>query len=283
MFLRSTLFIIILIFQLHANAQEQVSLDDFGVSFTVPAGWTGDIQGDYVVLGHSTIPGMMILSDNPIRTIETVVSNAQQGIQEDGFNLKADGAFKKVNAKRVEGYYKGTYDYSTKVKAYAIGLIDGQGKGMSILILTETNAFSQDHVSAANQLATSVNFFKPKASKVTKEWEQRLVGQKLTYQKTGDGPDGGSVKRVINLCTNGTFTFYFNAHASFDVAEGFGYANSNEDSRGRYTIYSVHNDSYLTLQFENGKELEYKLTLDQEEYPVLNNTRFIPLDAEGCE
>lgn len=81
MFLRSTLFIIILIFQLHANAQEQVSLDDFGVSFTVPAGWTGDIQGDYVVLGHTTIPGMMILSDNPIRTIETVVSNAQQGIQ----------------------------------------------------------------------------------------------------------------------------------------------------------------------------------------------------------
>jgi len=282
MFLRSTLFIIILIFQLHANAQEQVSLDDFGVSFTVPAGWTGDFQGDYVVLGHTTIPGMMILSDNPTRTIETVVSTAQQGIQEDGFNLTADGVFKKVNAKRAEGYYKGTYDYSTKVKAYAIGLIDGQGKGMSILILTETNAFSKDHVSAANQLATSVNFFKPKVSKVTKEWEQRLVGQKLTYQKTGDGPDGGSVKRVINLCTNGTFTFYFNAHASFDVAEGFGYANSNEDSRGRYTIYSVHNDSYLTLQFDNGKELEYKLTLDPKEYPVLDNTKFIPLDAEGC-
>ncbi|GGG23720.1 hypothetical protein GCM10011344_25620 [Dokdonia pacifica] len=283
MFLRSSLFIVILIFQLHTNAQEQVSLEDFGVSFTLPAGWTGDFQGDYVVLGHTTIPGMMILSDNPTRTIETVVSTAQQGIQEDGFNLTADGTFKKVNAKRAEGYYKGTYDYSTKVKAYAIGLIDGQGKGMSILILTETNVFSQDHVSAANQLATSVNFFKPKASKITKEWEQRLVGQKLTYRNTGDGPDGGSVTRIINLCTNGTFTFYFNAHASFDVAEGFGYANSNEDSRGRYTIYSLHNDSYLTLNFDNGKEIEYKLTLDPKEYPVLNNTKFIPLDAEGCE
>ncbi len=279
---RLFLLVLLFLFQLGSNAQEQISLEDFGLSFTLPSGWTGDIQGDYIVLGHTMIPGMMILSDNPNRTIETVVSTAQQGIQEDGFNLTADGAFKTVSSKRAEGFYKGTYDYSTKVKAYAIGLIDGQGKGMSILILTETNAFSNDHINAANQLATSVKFFAPKASKITQQWQKRLVGQRLTYQKTGDGPDGGSVKRVITLCANGTFTFYFNAHASFDVAEGFGYANSNEDSRGNYTIYSVHNDSYLTLNFDNGKEIEYTLTLDPEEYPVLNNTKFIALDAEGC-
>ncbi len=280
---RILLIALLVLFQLEIKAQEQVLLDDFGLSFTLPKGWTGDIQGDYVVLGHSTIPGMMILSDNPMRTIETVVSTAQQGIQEDGFNLTADGTFKKINTKRAEGYYKGTYDYNTQVKAYAVGLIDGQGKGMSILVLTETNAFNQDHVKAANTLATSVKFFTPKASAITQQWQKRLVGQRLTYRDTRGGVDGSSVTRIITLCPNGTFTFYFNAHASFDVAEGSGYANSNEDNRGNYTIYSVHNDSYLTLHFENGKEIEYTLTLDPEEYPVLNNTKFIALDAEGCD
>jgi len=279
------LFLLVLLFfaQLESNAQEQISLEDFGLSFTLPAGWTGDIQGDYIVLGHTTIPGMMILSDNPTRTIETVVSTAQQGIQEDGFNLTADGAFKTVSSKRAEGFYKGTYDYSTKVKAYAIGLIDGKGKGMSILILTETNAFSNDHINAANQLAKSVQFFKPKASAITQQWQERLVGKKLTHRYTSGGVGGSSVTRIITLCSNGTFTFYGNTHANLDGPGGFGYANSNEDSRGNYTIYSIHNNSYLTLNFENGKESEYTLTRDSEGYPVLEGTKYIALDAEGCD
>jgi hypothetical protein len=277
------LLVLLFLFQLEIKAQEQVSLEDFGLSFTVPAGWTGDIQGDYIVLGHTTIPGMMILTENPATTIQSLIATAQQGIQADGFNLTADGIFKEVNSQRAEGYYKGTYDYSTAVKAYAVGLIDGQGKGMSIITLTETGAFSQDHINAANQLATSVKFFKPKASAITQQWHERLVGKKLTYRDTRGGVDGSSVTKIITLCPNGTFTFYFNSHASFDGDQGFGYANSNEDSRGNYTIYSVHNDSYLTLHFENGKEIEYTLTLDPEEYPVLNNTKFIALDAEGCD
>ena len=283
MFLRNILLLTFLcVSQITLKAQEQVSLDDFGLSFTVPAGWTGDFQGEYIVLGHTSIPGMMVLSENPTRTIKALVSEAQQSIQEDGFNLTPDGNFKTVNTKRAEGFYKGTYDYSTKVKAYAIGLIDGTGKGMNILILTETGAFSQKHIDAANQLAKSVRFFKPKASKVTKEWEQRLVGKKLTYQHTGDGPDGGSTKRVITLCPNGNFTFYFNSHSAFDVAEGFGYVNSNEDSRGQYSIYSLQNKAYLVLNFEDGKEYEYQLSVNPKGYPVLDETRYIPLDAEGC-
>ena len=41
---------------------------------------------------------MMILSENSNRTIEAVVSMAQQGIQADGFNLTADGTFKPVSS-----------------------------------------------------------------------------------------------------------------------------------------------------------------------------------------
>ena len=270
-------------FQLESNAQEQISLEDFGLSFTLPAGWTGDIQGEYIVLGHTTIPGMMILSENPMRTIEAVVSAAQQGIQEDGFNLTADGTFKTVSSKRAEGFYKGTYDYSTAVKAYAIGLIDGQGKGMSILILTETSAFSNDHINAANQLAKSVQFFQAQASPATVQWQNRIVGKQLTHRYTSGGVGGSSVTRIITLCANGTFTFYANTHANLDGPGGFGYANSNQDNRGNYTIYSVQNNSYLTLQFENGKESEYTLTRNENGYTFLENSRYTVMDAEGCD
>jgi hypothetical protein len=279
---RSLLIVLLFFLQLEIKAQEQVSLEDFGLSFTVPAGWTGDIQGEYLVLGHTTIPGMMILMENTSKTIQNLIATAQQGIQADGFNLTADGAFKTVTSKRAEGYYKGTYNYSTAVKVYAVGLIDGQGKGMSILILTETNAFGQDHINAANQLAKSVSFFTPKASAITQQWQNKLVGKKLTYRNTRGAINGSRETQIITLCPNGTFTYYFDSNVSFDGPGGFGYANSNEDSRGNYTIYSVHNDSYLTLNFENGKESEYTLTLDPKGYPVLEGTKFIALDAEGC-
>ncbi|MFC4635084.1 hypothetical protein ACFO3O_14275 [Dokdonia ponticola] len=279
------LFLVVLFatFQPKSNAQQQVSLEDFGLSFTLPAGWTGDIQGEYIVLGHTSIPGMMILSDNPNRTIEAVVSTAQQGIQEDGFNLTADGAFKTVSSKRAEGFYKGTYDYSTAVKAYAIGLIDGYGKGMSIVILTETSAFSNDHINAANQLAKSVRFFKPKASPVTLQWQNRIVGKKLTHRYTSGGVGGSSDTRIITLCTNGTFTYYGNTSANLDGPSGFGYANSNEDSRGNYTIFSVQNNAYLTLNFENGNESEYTLTRNESGHTFLENSRYTVMDAEGCD
>ena len=53
---RLLLLTLLFFFQLKSNAQQQVSLEDFGLSFTLPAGWTGDIQGDYIVLGHTSIP-----------------------------------------------------------------------------------------------------------------------------------------------------------------------------------------------------------------------------------
>ncbi|WP_299211766.1 hypothetical protein [uncultured Dokdonia sp.] len=280
---RLLLLTLLFFFQLKSNAQQQVSLEDFGLSFTLPAGWTGDIQGDYIVLGHTSIPGMMILSENSNRTIEAVVSMAQQGIQADGFNLTADGTFKTVSSKRAEGFYKGTYDYSTAVKAYAIGLIDGQGKGMSILVLTETNAFANDHINAANQLAKSVQFFTPKASPATLQWQNQLVGKKLTHRYTSGGAGGSSVTRIITLCANGTFTFYANTHANLDGPGGFGYANSNQDSRGNYTIYSIQNNSYLTLHFENGKESEYTLTRDENGYTFLESSRYAVMDTEDCD
>ncbi len=280
---RSLLIVLLFFLQLEIKAQEQVSLEDFGLSFTVPAGWTGDIQGEYLVLGHTTIPGMMILMENPATTIQSLIATAQKGIQADGFNFTTDGTFKTINSKRAEGYYKGTYEYSTKVKAYAVGLIDGQGKGMSIIILTETGVFSDAHINAANQLAKPVKLLTPKAPAITKQWQERLVGKKLTYRDTRGGINGTRETRIITLCPNGTFTFYFDSNVSFDGPGGFGYANSNEDSRGNYTIYSVHNDSYLTLNFDNGKEIEYTLTLDSEGYPVLEGTKFIALDAEVCD
>jgi len=154
---------------------------------------------------------------------------------------------------------------------------------MSILVLTETNAFANDHINAANQLAKSVQFFTPKASPATLQWQNQLVGKKLTHRYTSGGAGGSSVTRIITLCANGTFTFYANTHANLDGPGGFGYANSNQDSRGNYTIYSIQNNSYLTLHFENGKESEYTLTRDENGYTFLESSRYAVMDTEDCD
>ena len=41
-----------------------VEYQELGLSFNIPNGWTGQANGEYVILGHNSITGMMILFEN---------------------------------------------------------------------------------------------------------------------------------------------------------------------------------------------------------------------------
>ena len=93
--------------------------------------------------------------------------------------------------------YTGTFN-GQQVKGHALGLINGLGKGMNILILTATTEFSEVHKKEADKLASSVEFYKAKDSEATTFWKQKLMGNQLYFGLTrGDG----SEKRTIDLCS----------------------------------------------------------------------------------
>ncbi|MEM7185706.1 MAG: hypothetical protein AAF466_03520 [Bacteroidota bacterium] len=281
------------------NAQQSIDLPDFGLRFTIPTGWSGSEQGDFVVLGHASIPGMMVLSANQVKDATSLKQLAEAGWTDEGVQLTPSGAFRTIGNARVEGYYEGWYDAS-EVRCYAIGLINGLGEGMNIFVLTTKQLFSEVHVQAANKLASSVQFYKAKDSDLTRQWKKQLVGRQLKYMYSNSTSDysGGyssvSETRVIDLCSNGRFAYSHDSNSSFAAGDpvdgittgnqiGSGvFDNSNENS-GTFRIYSAGKKSYLELTFDNQSTLEFELDTNTEGHTLLDGERYFVLDSGGCE
>lgn len=294
------LFVVVFILNFNnMEAQEKIDLPDFGLSFTIPEGWTGGEQDDYIVLGHSTIPGMMILFGNSAKDANSLKELAMQGISEAGVRLSPKGEFSISSNNKVEGMYEGIYE-GTHVKSYAVGLINGLGKGMSILILTSTDQFSDVHRKEVEKLANSVNFYEARDSEATVHWKNKLIGRQLKYMFTDSNSDssggfsGTSTTRIINLCSNGEFTYYYNSNSSYSVGDpvdgmstgnqiGSGVIESNNENTGTYKIYSAGSTSYLELNFIDNTEMEFEIGTNPEGSTTLNGDRYFTLDLEGCQ
>lgn len=270
------------------KAQQKIDLPDFGVSFTIPAGWNGEEQGDYIVLGHQTIPGIMLLSGNTSKSADELKRQAEQGLMDEGVVLRSDGEFIVRSENRVEGNYKGSFN-GASVKAYAVGLINRMNSGMNVMILSEESVFSEKHKSEVNKLIGSVQFYKAKDSEATKRWKSEIMGHQLKHLSTQGGSDymggisGTSSKVIMNLCSDGRFDFYSNYNASFDDYAGFGHMDSTKENVGHYKIYSLGPTSYLELYFDSGDVFEYELSHNSEGNLMLNDRKFFVLELEGCQ
>lgn len=269
------------------NAQH-IDLSELGLRFDIPPGWTGEEQGDHLLLGHHTIPGLMIVSQNTSKDVATLQNKLREPITEEGLFLEPNGHFTTVSSTRVEGHYIGTY-LSQTVQAYVIGLVNTKGVGMTILMLSSSDVFGDNHREEAKKLARSVQLFQPKVTDNTSYWKNRIIGSQLKYMHTSGGSDysggysGTSDVVMINLCANGQFTYYSNASASFDSSGGSGHAVNNAANQGVYKIYSKGNETYLDLQFEAGNTNTYELLVNSQEHTLLNGNRYFITTLEGCD
>jgi len=253
---------------------------ELGLSFDLPTGWSGQLYEEKVILGHNTISGMILLTENPINNASELKALAMQGFTEEGIVFKPISEFKLVSQNWVEGFYQGYFN-GTEIKVFVIGLINGLGKGMNIIILTEFDKFTNQHIAAANELAVSVKFFQSKDSSVTINWKSKIVGMKLKYMNTQGGVTGFSITKTFDLCSDGSFSYYASDQSSFDSGSGFGFAQSNGEGRGTYKITTVANQTYLSLNFNSGEVYEFKLSSESGR-TYLDNTRYFVIDSDSC-
>ena len=274
------------------NAQtlgKSVELKELGLSFEIPAGWSGGVQGDYILLGHNTIPGMMLLLQNQSKTAQELKNLAEQGIAEEGVALSPLGEFEIVNGIRVKGHYEGRYD-GTAVKAYAVGLINEYGSGLSLLILTETNKFTSVHEEEANKLLKTVTFSEPQSenNQHLQFWKDRLVGKQLKYMFTstnrdsGGGSTGTNETKTIGLCANGSFYYYARSNTSIDTGTNASrFNNAKTSSAGRYKIYASQNTVWLSLTLDTAEVYNLELSTDDASLKTfIDGSRYL-LDGEA--
>ncbi len=278
-------FVFLLMVSSIARAQSNglVEFQELGVSFRVPSGWTGGIKDDFYLLGHSSIPGLMILSENKSKTSKELKNLAMQGIQEEGIQLSPKDDFKLKGNNQVEGFYEGTFN-GQFVRVYSIGLINRLGSGMNISIVTEKTKFTDKHIQEVRKLAKSVRFFRQKDSKETKFWKQRIVGKKLRYMKTRTSNSHGSFtgtsdSETIKLYPDGTFYYYSSSTTSQSGTGTSGMFVNRDANKGEFKIYTAENQTHLDLYFPD-KTLTYNLSRNGLNHTLLNGNRFSVLGLD---
>ncbi len=277
---------------------DRVELEELGLSFNIGSGWTGQLNEDAIFLGHQTIPGFIILTQNNSANALQLKQLAMKGIYEQGISLNPQGEFKLQGNNRVEGIYSGLLN-DVAITGYAIGLINGLGAGINILIVTEKSKFTEQHKIEANKLAKSVQFFQSRDSITTLQWKNKIVGQMLKYITSKNDSDytGGytstSTVHEIDLCSNGYFYSYSNVSNSFSEGEagaetgsikeqhGFGFAYNNGQGQGTYIISSFENQSILTLKYGE-KTVEYDLSYSADGATFLDDSRYFVIDSKKC-
>ena len=275
--------------QLPAQAlPQQVDFQELGIRFDIPPGWTGYLEGEAIVMGHSSIPGMMIMIENPSTSMAQLRQLAAEGINEPAIRLSPMGEFTERGQHRLEGEYQGMFN-GQAVRAYALALIDGQGKGVSIISLTTTQQYGQQQQVEANKLAESVRFYQARDSEATVFWKNKIVGRQLRYMHTSSSSDydggytGSSDRVTFDLCGDYQFVYASSSQASFEGSGGFGHAAGQGGNNGSYTIYSVGNSSYLTLTYADGNTEEYALSTNQQGNTFLDGTRYLVTEPERCQ
>ncbi|MEL6922815.1 MAG: hypothetical protein AAFO94_02125 [Bacteroidota bacterium] len=264
-----------------------VDYPELGISFTIPTGWVGQESENAVIMGSNTVAGYLIIMTNGAANLQQLIQEAKMGLNDQGVSLQLQGEVKTVSQTQIEATYQGSFNYET-AKCFGTAKIDGKGKGVTVLALTSVEAFGESQINAARQLMRSVRFTQAKASQLSVAWQQKIGGRRLVYMNTSGGSDygggysGSSTRINIDLCTSGRFNYYFNSQSSFDSSGGFGYAHGNDSNTGTWKVMSSQSGSALILSYDNGEVSEFSLSENAEGHLLLNNTRYLRTNVEGC-
>lgn len=261
----------------------KITLEHVGVEFTIPDGWIGQLTDAGIVLGSQTEAGAVMLTQHESNSLESLRQEAMKGIQEGpGINLMIEGAPHEVGPDAIGATYTGTMQ-GYPVKAYALGVINPHGKGVSIFSITTPEVYSARQEQLAKDIQKSLRFFKAAISAATTEWKKALANARLTYTESYSSEGSGySDKVVIDLCASGNFTHSSRYRLSVDTGGAFGNDKSSSGGSGVWqVIQDASGNAVLELKFSNGETREYALQYVNEK-TLLDGTRYFRTYDANC-
>lgn len=281
-----SLAIIFILLPLFLTAQDsgKKEFPTLGISFTIPEGWVGQENEVGYIMGSYTDAGIILIMTHQTQDLNVLRTEARQGVQDnEGTSLSIEGAINDFSASGIQAYYKGTVGYQP-AKAFAVGLINPHGAGVTIIAMTTIEQFKDLHKDLATQIAKSVSFSAPVVLESKSEWGSMLKNARLTYMNSyyssggsvdGYSTGGGYSDRItIDLCGQGYFNHSSASSMSFDTGGGFGSSHDSDAGAGKWkVIVNAQGQDVLQLNFYNGDVYEYVLSL-QDNKTYLNDQRY---------
>lgn len=262
---------IILASATYAQPSETRLSDSSGsYSFVAPAGWKSNVDTEGFALANPEKTVILAIKAHNYENFAAFAADAnleRDGLELVGKPLEITGGTAFRTTKKTP---KGTIHIGTCV------LFSPHGGGIVIVALSnEVNAVTA--LEWGWNVSKSVRFTKPPQTASAGHSKSVLSGKHLLYLYTGNGY---SERKDIYLCASGGF--YHSTSLS-------GFTPNNSDGGSFGSLASKHgtwvisdDEAKLSLTFQNGRTVEYRITKLEGGGIKLNGNRFFVQDQDKC-
>jgi hypothetical protein len=238
-------------------AENEVGDPSWGLKFGLPQGWIKQSSVQGAILGHNTIPGMVLVIPHMARNMQEMQAEMLKGIQEEGSYLTpAGGGLQQASQNVLTGDYTGIAD-GTQVKAKGYGILSPNGGGAYLIALSTPDKLGQELLGAAGSMVQSVQYFKVDNTGLI----QHFAGNWANHTS--------NTSTWISFGPDGTYSEQYEAAYSGTFNDGTGetghWNTAGQDSdRGRWTVRGNKDSGTIIVKLANGKEIyyEYKVHIE---------------------
>ncbi|MGB9595592.1 MAG: hypothetical protein ACPL7B_04850 [Candidatus Poribacteria bacterium] len=232
----------------------EVGEQSWGFKFLPPVGWKSQKTGEGIILGHDTIPGMIIVMPNIKNNVDQLRKSMEEGLSEEEIMLSLRGRLQPLGNNGFVGEYEGMFN-NQLVKAYGIGIVSPFNRGIYIIAIATPDKYGKEIVTASNVIAKNMQFFKVEASGLM----QNFVGTWTNYTT--------NTATKMTLAPNGAYYENYEASYSGSFSDSGGddlgsWGNTNQDqSQGTWTVVGDRRQGKIIIKLQDGNEniIEYRV------------------------
>jgi len=233
------------------SAAQTISDPSWGYSFMLPAGWKEQHASDAAILGHDRIAGMILVMPHQLADPSAMREEMSSGLIDEDVELLLTGRLRDVGKGQIAGTFEGTFR-GERAKAWAIATTSGgEAGGAYILAVSTPEAFSKELSAAADAVARSLRYTKPKESGLREHFAGTWVNSTQSTETT------------VTLFPDGRFAENYEAGYSGTESGQWGLAREDQ-SGGTWSVSGTREKGNITLQYANGnrQEIEYRVHVE---------------------
>ncbi len=223
--------------------------DNWGISFVTPPGWkVGERQG-LLLMGSDTEAGLIIIRLARRTTLQQLVQDYGEGMQEEGLQLMPTVQAQEFPAgqnQAVAGELAGVAQDGARIRARAVAVASPFGDAAVVLGMTTEEKYA-GLKPRVESIASSFQFSQPQAPPVL----EAIAGQWFYFSSSSFG----SSERYLNLCSDGRFSESSNIYSSGSAGTAYGEGGGGT---AQWTADGDENQGTVTVTYPNGKTSQFQ-------------------------
>ena len=225
---------------------EKVGDAMWGFTFESPQGWKYQKDMNGAMLGHDTVPGLILLFPHEFKDMNSLKAEMQKGLTEEEGYLRLQGNLGKMGRNECEDQQIDHYEVQ-QVKARGYGTLSPYGGGTIVITMSTPESFSSQLSAAGSEIINSMKYHKSDSSSVVK----RFIGKWSTYSKYSENH--------VYLYPDGTFensrtSSYGNSDTSLGATWGMA---GDSHGRGRWQVKGNLKQGQIIFTSPSGETTYY--------------------------